>query len=76
MTESTEPLKPFTGPFAFSVSGMVTPTNYYGVLLDLRNGVAPVEVQPGGESLAAKIMFKDRTIRVGWDGSISVEPME
>lgn len=47
----------------------------YGLYLDVREGPAksPYTVKEGGENLAAKILYPDRVVKIGWDGSMTTE---
>lgn len=55
-------------------------SNRYGALIDATLGPdifgpsLDAEVEDGGEDLLAKIIVKDRIIRIGWDGRVEVEP--
>ena len=49
----------------------------YGVYADFRNDKSGCrDMKCSGENLAAKLIFSDRVIRVGWDGSVRVNPIE
>ena len=48
--------------------------NYYGILLTMPDDFIPPNVS--GETLAAKLVFKDRIIKITWDGQINIEPWD
>ena len=56
----------------FTPEGSVKYRNCYGMYGDFTSKCIPI----GGEDLAAKLIFPDRIIRVGWDGRIEVEPTD